>query len=278
MNQWKYLLLPVVAVAMFVSCDSSENKDKHDITSKFNATWNIYEGIVKEVDGTITYYALPWGGLLGTVKEHNMPADWSEYESLVIEFAEPTKALTQIMISDDLKQLGKAGISKLICNLDGQNVKSVNEVALQAEDTTTIKVKKVYLVPGNTNWNSMPIWEGKCELGNWAKGFVVKPENFTTAQEGDKLEIVYTTDKRDQTVTFWQLKTIYNATDTPLEGNANEQNDWGCVMVGGNSTVYRITLTENDVKNLREKGLYVNGYFNIVTQCNLLRKVYDAVP
>lgn len=269
-------LLPVLALILLISCATSGNENEYDITSRFNGTWNIYEGLVKNGDGSITYYALPWGGLVGSVKEHNMPADWSGYESLVVEFAEPTKSLTQIMLSDKLKSLGKVGITSLVCNLDGQDVKSVDEVAIQAEDTTTLKVKRIYLVPGNTAWSSTTIWSGKCELGNWAKGFVVKPENFTTAYPGDKIEIVYTTDKHDPQITFWQLKTIYNATETTLEGNANEQNEWGCVMVGANSTLYRITLTENDVKNLREKGLFINGYYTIVTQCNLLRKMYST--
>jgi hypothetical protein len=37
--------------------------------------------------------------------------------------------------------------------------------------------------------------------------------------------------------------------------------------------VYRITLTAEDVVNLQKSGLFVNGYYNIVTRCNLLRKM-----
>ena len=43
-------------------------------------------------------------------------------------------------------------------------------------------------------------------------------------------------------------------------------------MMGQAATSYRILLTANDVKNLREKGLFVNGYYTNVTQVNLLRR------
>ena len=52
-------------------------------------------------------------------------------------------------------------------------------------------------------------------------------------------------------------------------------NPWGCVMVGKASKVYRIILTASDIKRLRENGLFVNGYYNIVTQVNLLRRGYE---
>ena len=43
-------------------------------------------------------------------------------------------------------------------------------------------------------------------------------------------------------------------------------------MVSKGSTDFRIPLTANDVARLKDKGLFVNGYQNIVTRCNLLRK------
>ena len=155
----------------------------------------------------------------------------------------------------------------MTCYFDGQNVTSIDEVALQASDTTVITVKSVYLSPENAVWEATTIWEGNCEQGNWQNGFVIKPENFTTAYEGDKLEIIFTTAKSDPNVTFWLLKTIYNGTDSTLEGNASELNDWGCA-----TTSYRIVLTAHDIEMLREKGAFINGYYNNITQCNLLKK------
>ena len=200
------------------------------------------------------------------MKERNMSVDWSKYESIRFDFAEPTKVPTQIMVSDKVKTWGKAGITSLTCFFDGQNVTSIDEVALQASDTTVITVKRVYLSPGNVVWEATTIWEGNCEQGNWQNGFVIKPENFTTAYEGDKLEIIFTTAKSDPNVTFWLLKTIYNGTDSTLEGNSSELNDWGCATMGKEATSYRIVLTAHDIEMLREKGVFINGYYNNITK------------
>ena len=268
-------LVSIMAVFLLAACGLNlSGDDDLNITSKFKGTWNIYEEFKKNDDGTITYYALPWGGLVGMFKERNMPVDWSAYESVSFEFAEPTPVPTQIMISDKLKTWGKPGITTLTCSFDGQDVRSVSEVALQASDTAVIKVKRVYLTPGNAVWVSEPIWKGKCALGNWADSIVIKPEMFTTAYEGDKLEFVYTNDMSNPN-TYFLFKTIYQGTDSTLEGNDSELNAWGCALVGKGSTVYRIPLTSRDVSMLREKGLFVNGYYNNVVQCNLLRKEYE---
>ena len=263
------------ACSLLVSCGLAPNaEDDMNLTSKFNSTWNIHESIDKNIDGSITYNSLAWGGLVGSVKKQNLPVDWSKYESITFEFAEPTKVATQIMISDKLKTLGRKGITSLKCNFDGQNVKAVSEVALQTEEPTTLKIKSIYLTPDNAVWESSPIWTGKCVFGNWENGFVVEASKFANALEGDKIEFVFTTDTSNPEISFWQFKTIYNGTDTTLEGNDNELNDWGCATIAKGATIYRIILSATDVANLKEKGLFVNGFFNIVTQCNLLRKGY----
>ena len=60
-----------------------------------------------------------------------------------------------------------------------------------------------------------------------------------------------------------------------LEGNYNELNKWGSAAVGRDATSYRIALTANDIAKLKELGLYVNGYYVIVTKVNLLRKLFQ---
>ena len=264
-------------VGMLIACGGSFGpEDENDVTSKFKGTWNIYESLVKNSDNSITYYALPWGGLVASFKERNMPVDWSGYEYIRFDFAEPTKVPTQIMVSDKVKTWGKAGITSLTCFFDGLDVRAIDEVALQASDTTVLKIKQVYLNPGNFKWDSTPIWSGNCMMGNWEKGFVIKPDMFTTAQEGDKIELVLTTDRSNHDITYWLMKTIYDGTDKTLEGNENELNNWGCITLGKSATRYRIMLTHDDVEQLRVHGLFVNGYYCNVTQVNLLRRDYSS--
>ena len=255
---------------------TAEDEDGVFITSKFDSTWNIYERLSQNNDGSITYHAVPWGGLVGTVKENNMPVDWSGYESIRFEFTEPTKVPTQIVVTNNLMVWGKPGITSLTCYFDGQDVRSISEVALQASDTTTIVVKNVLLTPNLYVLKSIPLWMGYCVQGDWVDGFVVSGDRFDMAQEGDKLEIVFKTDKSNPDVAIWLLKTIYNGTATPLEGNYNELNEWGCAKMAIEGNRYRIVLTANDVIQLREHGLFVNGFYNIITECNLLQREYAA--
>ena len=269
-------LFTLAATLLLCSCAlTTDTEDELDLTSKFKYTWNVNETIERNSDGVIVYKAQPWGGLVGSFKERNMPVDWSGYESITFEFAKPTKVLTQVMISDNMTTTAKPGVTTLTSYFDGQNVSSVGEVALQASDTTTLYVKSIRLTQGGATWESTPIWEGECAFGNWENSLVIEPEKFNDAIEGDKLEFIYTTDRSDLTVNYWQLKTVYADTDKTLEGNDNELNAWGCATVGKMATSYRIILTAKDVTNLKEKGLFVNGYHTNVTQSNLLKKHYD---
>lgn len=270
----KILLMTLVAVIL-AACKQDIQEDKYNITSKFRVTYNIYESFETNNDGSITYNASSWGGLVGIMKERNLPVDWTPYESITFEFAEPTKVETQVLISEKVKTWGRAGITSLTCFFDGLDVSNVSEVIFQATDTTTITIKKVRLTPIANNWDSRTIWEGECHFGNWENGFVILPEHFMNVSEGDKLEFIFTTDRSDFGRTYWLFKTIYSSTEMTLEGNYNELNKWGCAAVGRDATSYRIALTANDIENLRKVGLFVNGYYNIVTKVNLLRKLYQ---
>lgn len=268
-------LLSVLCVAALTACSTNTaQKDEFDITSKFFNTWNIYEKAVMNDNGTITYISQPYGGLVGVFEEQNSPVDWSAYESITFKFSKPTTVATQIMVSNKLKTYGRPGLTSLTCNFDGQDVSSINEVALQTTDTTTITVTDVRLAPAASSWTSTPVWEGLCEFGNWENGFTVAGDKFADAQPGDKFEVVFTTDCSDPNRVYWQMKTIYSTTDQTLEGNNSELNEWGCANVGEQSTVYRISLTAKDIENLRKLGMFINGFYCNITQCNLLRRDY----
>ena len=271
----KKILLISLATVTLTACRQEVQEDKYDITSKFNVTYNIYENFETNDDGSITYYASAWGGLVGVMKEHNLPVDWTPYESITFQFAEPTKVETQVQISEEVKTWGREGISSLTCFFDGLDVRNVSEVLFQATDSTTITIKNVRLTPIASNWDSRTIWEDECHFGNWENGIYLPPEHFTNLSEGDKLEFIFTTDRTDFGRTYWQFKTIYATTEMTLEGNYNELNKWGCATVGRDATHYRIALTANDIAKLKKLGLFVNGYYNIVTKVNLLRKMHQ---
>lgn len=269
-------LLVLAAISQLFSCGVEPNKAEDDtnVLPKFNSTWNIYERCELNEDGSVTYKAQEWGGLVGTFLEKNMPVDLSNYESITFEFAEPTTVPTQIVVADRFKTWGKEGIQKLTCYFDGQDVTAVDKILLQTGDTCTLTIKKAFLMPNDATWESTNIWEGECDFGDWENGFVVKAEMFENVEEGDQLEFIFKSDTSNPEITYWLFKTIYDATSTTLEGNENELNNWGCAYVGPDATVYRIRLTANDVANLKEKGLFVNGFHVIVSKVNLVSRSY----
>ena len=267
-------LLGFVLLPILVGCSGpSTNEDATTLTSRFNATMNIHERIERGSDGVLTYKSVPWGGLIGTMKEHNLPVDWSAYEAVTIDFAVPTEVETQLLVSDRYKAFGKAGIRSLTCNFDGQDVTSIDQVTLQTADSGTVKVKEVRLTPVSGNWTTVPLRTIHCEFGDWQNGFMLKPELFNKAKTGDKLEFIYSTDTSNPDIFNWLIKTVVANTELTLEGNGDALNKWGCAPVGRRSTVYRIPLTATDVKNLKEKGVFVNGRYVVIEQCNLLQEV-----
>lgn len=265
--------------AMLVACGVRmvEVEDKMLLTDKFNSTANIHEQVKMNSDGTITYNSVSWGGLVGSVKEHNMPVDWSAYESVTVSFVEPTTVETQLLVASRYKSYGKAGIMSLTCNFDGQDMKNIDEVILQTAEPGTVKVKEVRLTPISGHWTSKKLRDVDCDFDDWKNGFVLQPELFANVQEGDKLEFRYTTATNNPDIANWLIKTVYNGTEKTLEGNDESLNKWGCAPVGARSTLYRIQLTAEDVRMLKEKGIFVNGRYLHVTQCNLLHEDNDQM-
>ena len=257
---------------LMVSCGLiNREEDPLDITSKFNTTWNVRERFEVNDDGSITYKSVPYGGLVGWVNEHNMPVDWSDYECVKFEFAEPTTTHTQVMISNKVKCSGRPGITSLTCSFDGQDVHQVEKVVFQTADSVTVTVKSVRLTPASGSWEAQPLWEGSCEFGNWEQGITLSADQFNTAVEGDKLEFEFDTDISDPGRQYWQFKTIYNdGTNETLEGNAGVLSEWGTANVARDARLFRILLTANDVKRLKKSGVYVTGYYCNVAKCNLL--------
>ena len=114
-----------------------------DITNRFTYCWNDNETVTSE-DGVLVYKGVQWGGLacwLGS-------ADWTEYDKLVFEFAEPTPVSTQIFVQggEEIKVGVDAGSEKAECVLTGHDVSAVSQVALQAAADGTVKISRVYLL------------------------------------------------------------------------------------------------------------------------------------
>jgi hypothetical protein len=97
----------------------------------------------------MTFNCVAWGG----ISKWLGGADWSQYNSLVFEFAQPTTVATQAFVqyaaedaagSTNATQWADAGATSVSIDLD-ERKNAVNQFALQGSDVSTIIIKAVYL-------------------------------------------------------------------------------------------------------------------------------------
>ena len=129
-----------------VTLMAQHQNDIVDITSKFTHCWNEAESIERNSDGSITFHAQKWGGLVYWVD-----GDWSAYSQLVFELAEPSPCAVQPLVlypngaSSDSHYMG-AGTTKAYVDLSAEKRSHVNQVALQTSEPATIVISRIYLV------------------------------------------------------------------------------------------------------------------------------------
>lgn len=131
------------------SGDDPQPAEGEDILPNFTYTWNSSETFETQADGSVIFNALQWGGLAYWLGE----ADWSNYEKLVVEYAEPTAALTQIKIQGcvpEMEAQAPAGSTILEAPFEGFDMTKVSQVALQAAEDGTFHISRIYLVPKAT--------------------------------------------------------------------------------------------------------------------------------
>lgn len=137
-----------------VSVKGIEGIPNMDLTSKFTELWNNSESKTVNSDGTITYNAAQWGGLVMPLRA---AIDFGKYESLVIKFAEATPVKTQWYIeygtetsswnSSSTYEIA-AGSTEFELNFASKYMSNLNriyQVALQAAEAGTLKISSIYL-------------------------------------------------------------------------------------------------------------------------------------
>lgn len=122
--------------------------DTLSLIDKFVGVWGgDAESATANEDGTITYVAKQWGGLSAWLAG-DAPADYSAYDNIVFEFAEPTTCAVQGFVqygdNTDNKTWIEAGATKAVCAL-GAGKAAINQIALQAADVATFTITKIYL-------------------------------------------------------------------------------------------------------------------------------------
>ena len=114
-----------------------------DLMPDFKGVWNEAETVTDKEDGTKEYVAAEWGGMnawYGT-------ADWSEWDALVVEFAEATPCATKLAIlPGELAANAEAGVTSIKLEFGDTDVSAVEQAALQTADACTLNITKIYLI------------------------------------------------------------------------------------------------------------------------------------
>ena len=125
-----------------------------NLIDRFTNCWNNTETNTHNDDGTVTYNAVQWGGLAAWIGGE----DWSEYEKIVFEFAEPTTFATQIFLQyadgTETKAWINDGAATAECTLEAGKV-AVNQAALQCAEAGTLTITKIYLVKASAGISNM---------------------------------------------------------------------------------------------------------------------------
>jgi len=115
-----------------------------DLMPDFKGVWNAeLETVTDKEDGTKEYVAAEWGGMnawYGT-------ADWSEWDALVVEFAEATPCATKLAIlPGELAANAEAGVTSIKLEFGDADVSAIEQAALQAAEACTLNITKIYLI------------------------------------------------------------------------------------------------------------------------------------
>lgn len=120
-----------------------------DVTSSFTGCWNNQEQVTHNADGTITYKATTWGGLVWWIGGD----DWTEYSKIVFELASPAPCAVQPIISYNYNEWERkyhnAGVTDATLDLNPDKRHSVIQVAFQTAEEATITIRRIFLVKDN---------------------------------------------------------------------------------------------------------------------------------
>ena len=123
-----------------------QGQSNGDLTRKFTGVWQNGESVNYNND-VLTYTSVQWGGMRYWIS--NEGENWSTFDKLVFEFAEPTPVKTKVCIETtnigNVEKETEGGATRIELDIKDKNV-NAKQVWFQAYDATTFKISKIYLV------------------------------------------------------------------------------------------------------------------------------------
>ena len=219
----------------------------------------------------------------------NVGADYSAYDNLVFEFAEPTSANGKITVEYDgadatsVEFYANSTVAVLDLNPEGKG--KVMQAYIQGPEGAKFVLNSVYFctadlapeVPTTPMGAPVAIWEGSNNLGvdwDWEATLLIAADKFAGATEGSFLELTF---DENANADYWQIAMNAEGLTTDLTSNAADLNDYGVADMSAGATSYKIRLNAQDAADLAQNGLRISGYGLTLTKVTLTNPLATEV-
>ena len=235
--------------------------DPDDLLPNFNLTWHgSEETIVPNIDGTVTYNADQWGGMVAMFED----VDMSAYQYLVFEFAEATPCAVNPLIiyangTEQTANYKNAGKTVVVSQLNAAGAAHVSQIVLQAGEKASLKISKVYLTndPPELPSVELPgfaIWSSETPFAvDWSNVISVAAnnDNLAGAKVGDVIHVAVEGVPDN-------LSSIYDA-QVALSDGAGTAIEGGVPVGSTDITEAVFVITGDMLKFIQASGLVVSG-------------------
>ena len=179
----------------YIDCESRGNVYlRLDV---FSWCWNEKESFSRDENNWIIYNGVEWGGLVSTYDNE----DWSGYEKVVFEFAEPVPVDVQIYMDfgtsgDEVTNMTSKGATSAEFSRGSLDWSHVHALVLQPSQKCTLKITSVYLKKKTFTSGNLKYHELKGMSTNLVNTSLVKTEKEAWGAWWETDYIVNTADGR----------------------------------------------------------------------------------
>jgi hypothetical protein len=209
--------------------------------------------------------------------------DYSDYESIVVKFAEPITDYAQIVVeytdnSYSNSTSGKnAGATEIECSFDKDGRAAIAQIYIQSKSAGTIVLSEAYLVVEDTGATEKVLFEGTFEdQGEWWPGYTISKQDILTQGAGSKLVVDVEYPESD---TSWSYKLALNWGGTILPSFQKLDNfttSGNVAVVASKSTSY--LFTEDDIATIKADNSS-DSYLRIqIAKSTIIKKVTLVYP
>ncbi|MDE6452611.1 MAG: hypothetical protein K2L27_00240 [Muribaculaceae bacterium] len=227
------------------------------------------------LSGSTATWDTAWGGLVFDM-DHQ---DYSAYDYLVIDFAEPTTAKLKLeAYYGDAEAAGsdcevEAGAKRVKLDLDAALKGDIQKLAVMSAKPATAVITKAVLTDEFTV--DPVLWEGEFEIVNMnTSNFTIKNDKFAALKAGDKLTVYFTVGSN---ANYGTIQLCYGWTKLACDANRTNVKPDGNYAATATETSVVITDAA-DIEGLKKSGLRIKGKNVTIRKVMLTPEGSDPEP